>query len=69
MSYFLCPDCGKKHKIFGESHIDEIAAKHGIINVAKLPMDPEVAKAADNGTIEDINLPEIGAIADAIKAL
>ena len=21
MSYFVCPDCGAQHKIFGDSHI------------------------------------------------
>ena len=26
MSYFECPDCGKKHSIFGESKIDEVSA-------------------------------------------
>ena len=36
MSYFVCPDCGKKHQIFGESHIEEIAAKHNIPVVCKL---------------------------------
>ena len=25
-SYLVCPDCGKKISVFGESHIDEIAA-------------------------------------------
>ena len=25
MSYVKCPDCGKEIKVFGESHIDEIA--------------------------------------------
>lgn len=53
MSYFKCPDCGKEHKIFGESHIEEIAAKYGIKNVAKLPMDSAVAKACDAGKIEE----------------
>lgn len=27
MSYFKCPDCGKEHKIFGESHIEKSAKK------------------------------------------
>ena len=53
MSYFKCPSCNEKHMIFGESHIEEVAAKHGIPNVAKLPMDMEVAKACDSGRIED----------------
>jgi len=30
MSYFECPDCGKKHSIFGQSRIDEIAAEYNL---------------------------------------
>ena len=52
MSYFKCPDCGKEHKIFGESHIDEIAAQYGTRVLAKVPMDAELAKSVDTGTIE-----------------
>ena len=52
MSYFVCPDCGKKHQIFGESHIEEIAAKHNIPVVCKLPINPEIAARCDNGEAE-----------------
>ena len=52
MSYFKCPDCGNIHNIFGESHIDEIAKKHGIDVVCKLPMDPALAALTDAGDIE-----------------
>ena len=52
MSYFQCPDCGKKHAIFGESHVDEIAARFGIPAVARLPIDPELAKVCDQGLVE-----------------
>ena len=69
MSYFVCPDCGKQHKIFGESHIEEIAAKHDIKVVAKLPMNPAIAAAADHGTIEEVEVPEIAPVVEAIKAL
>ena len=51
MSYIVCPDCGKQHAIFGESHIEAIAAKHGIPNTAKLPIDP--ATGAFPATIEE----------------
>lgn len=54
MSYFTCPACGKKHAIFGESHIDETAAKFGIDKVVKLPMDNMFAKICDAGTIETV---------------
>ena len=52
MSYITCPDCGKEIRVFGESHIDEIAQKHGVTTVAKLPIDPALAAACDKGTIE-----------------
>ena len=52
MSYFKCPDCNKEHKIFGESHIEEIAEKYNIQNIAKLPMDPSLAGIVDSGMIE-----------------
>ena len=52
MSYFECPDCHKQHKIYGESHVDGIAKTYGILNVAKLPIDPKLAAASDAGLIE-----------------
>jgi len=52
MSYMECPDCGKRHTIFGESHIEEIANKHGITHTAKIPMNPKLAAACDAGLIE-----------------
>ena len=52
MSYFECPDCGKKHSIFGESHIDTLAEKYGIDTVSKIPMNPKLAAACDSGMIE-----------------
>lgn len=52
MSYFACPDCGKKHTIFGESHIDDIAARHNIKTVCKMPINPKLAAATDAGTVE-----------------
>ena len=52
MSYFMCPDCGKKHRIFGESHVDAVAAKYGIDNLAEIPMNTRIAAACDKGMIE-----------------
>lgn len=69
MSYYKCPDCGEKHSVFGESHIDEIAEKHNIKTVAKLPIDPEYARAADTGRIEEINAPELDAIVDMLETI
>lgn len=52
MSYFKCPDNDKEYKIFGESHIDEIAEKHNLKILAKLPIDPRISAACDKGMIE-----------------
>ena len=52
MSYVKCPDCGKEIKIFGESHIDEVAEKHGYDVLAKIPMDAKLAALVDKGWIE-----------------
>ena len=42
-SYVKCPDCGKEIKIFGDSHIDEVAAGMGVPVLGKMPIDPEIA--------------------------
>ena len=52
MSYFRCPDNGKDYPIFGDSHIEEIAKKHNLKVLAKLPIDPKLAAACDKGMIE-----------------
>ncbi|SDN20363.1 Mrp/NBP35 family ATP-binding protein [Lachnospira pectinoschiza] len=67
MSYFECPDCGKKHYIYGESHIDEIAKDLDIKTVAKLPIKPEVAAMVDSGRAEDIDVSALDDIFEAIK--
>ena len=53
-SYIKCPDCGKKIEIFGESHIDEVAAGLDIPVLGKMPMDRSFATAADTGRIYDV---------------
>ena len=50
-SYFRCPDCGKTHKIFGESKAKALAAQYHIPAVARMPIDPAVARLADEGKI------------------
>ncbi len=52
MSYFECPDCKKRYNIFGESHIDDVAKENGIKLISKLPINQNVAKLCDKGTIE-----------------
>ena len=52
MSYYECPDCGKKINVFGDSHLDETAAHYNIPVLARIPICTDLAKQCDNGTIE-----------------
>lgn len=52
MSYTVCPHCGEKYSIFGESHIEEIAERYKIEAVCKVPIEPELAAKVDAGDIE-----------------
>jgi Mrp family chromosome partitioning ATPase len=67
MSYFMCSECGKKHSIFGDSKIEEIAAEYKTKVLAKLPIDPELASSVDNGTIEIFEGDYLSEAADIIE--
>ncbi len=66
MSYLVCPDCGKKMEIFGQSKAEEIAAEYGIPAVAKMPLDANISKLADQGRIEDY---DASALMDIFKSI
>ena len=67
MSYFVCPDCGKKHELFGRSKIDETAGELGIPVLAKLPIDPKINRMVDEGRVEDAHLSELDAFVSALE--
>ncbi|MBQ4526900.1 MAG: Mrp/NBP35 family ATP-binding protein [Clostridia bacterium] len=69
MSYFECPDCGKKHSVFGESHIDDVAAGYGIDTICRLPVNSKVAAGADAGLIELFEGPWLDDLSDKIENL
>ena len=69
MAYFECPDCGKKHSIFGESHMDEIAKAYNVDTVARIPINNKLAAAVDAGAIELFNGNWLDNIADKLLEL
>ncbi len=69
MSYVLCPDCGKKIALFGESHVDEIAASFRLPVLARVPLDPALAALADRGEIESFTGDMLDGAADAVEKL
>ena len=69
LSYYQCPDCGKKVSLFGESHLDEVAAKYALPVLGRLPIDPTLASACDRGIIELFGGDWLEAAADRIEAM
>jgi len=69
MAYFQCDACGKKHYIFGQSHLEEIAERNGVGLTAQIPMDPTLAAACDAGRIEMVEVSGLDGIVDALQTL
>ncbi len=67
MSYFVCPDCGKKHEIFGESQADKAAASFGIPQTARIPIDPVITTMVDAGEVEQVSGEHVSGMVDRIE--
>jgi Mrp family chromosome partitioning ATPase len=66
MSYLECPDCKKRINVFGESHIEDVAAEHGLKVLAQIPIDPMIAQMVDAGRVEYLEMPWFD---EAVKAI
>ncbi len=49
MSYFVCPDCGSRHSVFGDGGLQRVAAQLNIPLLAQLPLEPAVRAGGDEG--------------------
>jgi Mrp family chromosome partitioning ATPase len=67
MSYFECPSCHERHSIFGQSHIEQIAAKYDIDTISRLPIDPAIAQACDFGNAASIKGDWLENMVETIK--
>ncbi len=67
MSYFVCPDCGKKHEIFGDSKVEQAAKEFSIPNTAKIPIDPAITAMVDNGEVEYVSGEYISGLVDSLE--
>lgn len=68
-SYLKCSDCGKEIKLFGESHIDEVADELGTKVLAKMPLDPAYAQAADEEIFYTLDNPFMNEAAATIEKI
>lgn len=69
MSYLKCPDCGKELEIFGPSQVEKTAKEFAIPVAVRLPLNPAVAKAVDDGQIETVRQETISPLADKLAQL
>ena len=67
MSYLVCPNCGEKISVFGESHIEEIASRYHLPVLAKIPINAEVAGMVDAGRVEEVSAPFLDQAAQAVE--
>lgn len=68
MSYFECPDSGRRYEIFGPSHAEETARQIGVPFLGRLPVDPEVSRLCDAGCIEDYAAAAFAPVAQKLVA-
>ena len=68
MSYFKCPTCGEKHRIFGEGKAEKLRKETGKV-VEELPIDPTVASLADHGKIELVEQNLLERLADEVEKI
>jgi ATP-binding protein involved in chromosome partitioning len=66
MSYFECPDTGKRYDLFGPSHAEETAHRIGVPFLGRIPIDPEIARLCDAGRIEDYTMDLFAPIAQEL---
>ena len=69
MAYVLCPDCGKKIRLFGSKPLDELAKDLGVTLLDEMPLDPSIAALVDAGKLEDYEGDYLKNAVEAIKAL
>ena len=69
MAYYECPHCGEKLHIYGDSKVAETAKEFGIDCYASLPIDTELAKACDEGKIEQIERDYLNNVVEKIYSL
>ncbi len=50
MSYFLCPDCGGRHDLFGHGGARAEATRLGVPFLGEVPLHMEIRRTSDGGT-------------------
>lgn len=67
MSYFVCPETGSRHEIFGPSRAETLARTAGVPLLARLPVDPQISRLCDTGEIETYDVEIVLALAEEVE--
>ncbi|HWP95692.1 MAG TPA: Mrp/NBP35 family ATP-binding protein [Syntrophomonadaceae bacterium] len=68
MSEVVCPHCGEKMGIFGQSQGEKVAAEMGIAFLGRLPWDLNLNQCMDQGKIESYQSPLVDETMGRISA-
>jgi len=68
MSYFICPDCGSQHDIFGHGGAKKEAERIGVPFLGGIPLDMKIRETSDSGEPIVVSDPD-GAHAEAYRAI
>jgi hybrid cluster-associated redox disulfide protein len=68
MSYFIAPESGTRYEIFGPSYADRVAEIARAPVLMRLPIDPNKARLADEGRIEELDDPVCDELAERLLA-
>ena len=70
MSYFATPETGKRVELFGPSKAEEMSEAAEAPLLAQLPIDPELARLCDEGSVERYGSGVLDSLAQAfLKAV
>lgn len=69
MSYLKCTECGKELPVFGKSRAEELGKEFNISPAARLPLNPSVAAAADDGRIEFVREEALAPLVEKLAVL
>ncbi|MEP7200313.1 MAG: Mrp/NBP35 family ATP-binding protein, partial [Chloroflexota bacterium] len=67
MSYFVCPDCGKRHELFGSGGGQAMADKFKVPLLGQIPFDARVRAGGDEGQPVVVCAPDSPAALALVK--
>ena len=58
MSWFVCPDCGHEHHVFGHGGAERAAQRLGVPFLGGIPLDTSIREEADRGSPIVLSQPD-----------